>query len=359
MKKVGIISMYGIFNYGNRLQNYALYKYVENLGFDAYSIKNYPYSNNKIKNLKDIYHYLKRKKAPFKTSKKRKDNFKKFNNKIKFWNKEITYYNAKKFDFDYFIVGSDQVWNPNYRSLSYIELLSFAEKKKRISYAASFGISKLDEKYHNTARKELLEFNKISVRENTGKEIVEGLTKRNDVEVVIDPTMLLKKEEWDEVSIKPKQYHGEKYILTYFLGELSEERKNVIKNTAKEHDCKIINLLDENDPYYTCGPSEFLWLEKNAFLICTDSFHSSVFAIIYNRPFVVFDRDGQGKNKMGSRIDTLITKFKLKDRKYNEKSITKNNLNCDYSEASIILEKEREKSRIFLENALELNDRGE
>ena len=71
----------------------------------------------------------------------------------------------------------------------------------------------------------------------------------------------------------PKQLKNDKYILNYFLGELSEQRKNEIERIAKENDCEIINILDKNGPYYETGPSEFLYLEQNAFLICTDSFH--------------------------------------------------------------------------------------
>ena len=113
--------------------------------------------------------------------------------------------------------------------------------------------------------------------------------------------------------------------------------------------------MDKNSPFYECGPSEFLWLEKYAFLICTDSFHSSVFAILYNRPFVIFDREQKNIVSMNSRLETLIKKFKLKNRKF-EGKITKENLNHDYSEAYKILEKERKKSEVFLKKALDIKD---
>lgn len=98
-----------------------------------------------------------------------------------------------------------------------------------------------------------------------------------------------------------------------------------------------------------------MWLEKNAFLICTDSFHSSVFAILYNRPFIVFDREGNGQG-MNSRIETLISKFKLKNREYNGKNITKENLEHDYTEAYKILDEERKKSDNFLRKALDIEE---
>ena len=197
----------------------------------------------------------------------------------------------------------------------------------------------------------------MSVREDRGKEIVEELTGRKDAEVLIDPTMLLTREEWDLVAKKPNNLkNNKKYIFNYFLGNLSSQRKEEIYKIAKEYDCFIINFLDPNDPFYMCGPSEFLYLEKNAFLICTDSFHSSVFAILYDRPFVVFKREQFGMENMGSRLDTLIDKFKLKNRRYNEKNITFENLNHDYSEAYKILSIERKKSDAFLKNALNIKD---
>lgn len=164
--------------------------------------------------------------------------------------------------------------------------------------------------------------------------------------------MLLTPEEWDKVSKKPEQLNFDKYILCYFLGELSEHRKKEIARVAKENNCKIINILDKNDLFYETGPSEFLYLEKNAFLICTDSFHSSVFAILYNRPFVVFDREDSSV-KMKSRLDTLLQKFKLVDRWY-KGEIKKEQLKTDYTKAYEILEKEREKSMNFLKRALDI-----
>ena len=164
--------------------------------------------------------------------------------------------------------------------------------------------------------------------------------------------MLLSAKEWDEVSKKPEQLKTDRYILNYFLGELSEERKKEIQRIADENNCEVINILDKNSPFYETGPSEFLYLEKNAFLICTDSFHSSVFAILYNKPFIVFDRE-ENIVKMNSRLETLLSKFKLENRWY-KGHITDELLKVDYTEAYKILENERKKSEDFLKRALDL-----
>ena len=94
-----------------------------------------------------------------------------------------------------------------------------------------------------------------------------------------------------------------------------------------------------------------MYLEKNAFLICTDSFHSCIFAILFNTPFLVFDREDNNVS-MNSRIETLLNKFKLDDRKFTGK-ITYQNLKKDYIEAYKILEIEKKKSYEFLKNAFE------
>ena len=247
-----------------------------------------------------------------------------------------------------------QVWNPTIGRLRDVDLLSFTKTRNKIAYAASIAVNEIANKLHNEAQREWNKFKAISVRENRGKELVEEITGRKDIEVLVDPTMLLTAEEWDKVSKKPKMLKNNKYILNYFLGELSEERKKEIERVAKENDCEIVNILDENSPYYECGPSEFLYLEKNAFLICTDSFHSSVFAILYNTPFLVFNREDKIAS-MNSRIETLLSKFNLEDRKYKEK-ITSKDLKANYGEAYKILEQEREKSRKFLEKALKQED---
>ena len=183
---------------------------------------------------------------------------------------------------------------------------------------------------------------------------MEDLTNRKDVEILVDPTMLLDANEWDKVSKEPENMIKRRYILNYFLGGISEERKKEINRIAEENNCSVINILDKKDPFYISGPSEFLYLEKNAFLICTDSFHSSVFAILYNTPFIVFNREDKTEC-MNSRIDTLLSKFELKDRYYNGK-ITNNLLKCDYSKSYKILELERKKSDDFLKKALDIKE---
>ena len=361
MKKISIITIYDENNFGNRLQNYAVQEIVKRSNNEVISVKYQRDYEIKIKyRIKILLRELKRYLNNDNRNKKLKL-FRNFNQNIKVTDKMYNLKNIVKYDkknnTDYYIVGSDQVWNPHFGRLTDIELLNFTNKKK-VAFSASFGISKLPDDCIEKAKKYLSNFKAISVREDVGKKIIGDLNINKDVEVLIDPTMMLNADEWNKVSKEPKQIsklNEKKYILNYFLGKLSEERKNEINRIAKENDCEVINILDKNDPFFVSGPSEFLWLEKNAFLICTDSFHSSVFAILYNRPFVVFNREDKNES-MNSRIETLISKFNLKNREFNGKNITKENLGHDYTETYKILEQERIKSETFLKKALDIDE---
>ena len=356
MKKIAILTINDDTNFGNRLQNYALQEILnkKNLIVKTIDNKNIKKTKNLLKQFIFFNKGILRRFSPLKRH-RRWRKFVEFNKNFIYSN-EIIYLDTIPSDIleynDYFIVGSDQVWNPTITRLSTIDVLKDVVPNKRISYAASFGIDRLPKKNEEIVKQEISKFKSISVRENEGKKIIEDLTGRKDVEVLIDPTMLLTSKEWDKISKKPKMIKNKNYILNYFLGDLSEQRQKEIERIAKENECEIISILDKNSIFYECGPREFLYLEKNAFLICTDSFHSSVFAILYNRPFIIFDREDE-KVKMNSRIDTLLSKFNIKNRRYDGK-ITDKNLKHDYSDAYKILEQERKKSEAFLEKALDL-----
>lgn len=360
-KKIGIITIIDNNNYGNRLQNYAMQEYLKKKYYNCETIVNYLTTNKKENNIIYLLRIIKVKLQVFKdkTSKNNKNErgrkFQEFNKNIIYSKKYLNLLNKKiNTSYDFFITGSDQVWNPNFARLQDADLLVFADSQKRISFSASFGIDRLDKKYIKNVSKSLIKFKAISVREDDGKKIAEELTNRNDIEVLVDPTMLLNADEWDKVSKRPEQLKNDRYILNYFLGELSEKRRQEIEKIAKENKCEIINILDKNSPFYQTGPSEFIYLEKNAFLICTDSFHSCVFAIIYNKPFIVFDREDNTVS-MNSRIETLLNKFKLQDRKYTGK-IDENLLKCNYENAYKILEEEKKKADAFLKKALDIGE---
>ena len=353
-KNIGIVTIIDNKNIGNRLQNYAVQEFLKENNITSMTINNSG-SITGILKLKNILRQIIKQKDRLKRL-RRLLKFVNFNNNIKLTRWSLSSNkngNKANQSFDYFLVGSDQVWNCEFNSFSDIFFLPFADIKKRNAFSASFGFSNIPVDKKEIYKKFLKEMNKVSVREERGKEIIEELTGRKDVEVLLDPTMLIETESWENVSKKPKQLdkiEKEKYILNYFLGKLSEERKAEIERVAKENNCKIINILDKNDPFYSCGPSEFLYLEKNAFLVCTDSFHSSVFAILFNTPFVVFNRE-DSTTKMNSRLDTLLKKFNLQDRWF-DKKIKDSQMIADYKNVNKILNEERSKAKKFITEAL-------
>lgn len=363
-KKVGIITIYDMNNYGNRLQNYATVNYLSQKGFQVDTLIIKEYSVKKIiKRLlgkKQVEHWnvIQESKKYIETlnplEKERYTVFRDFS--YKYTNvRDVIYYKELKGllskQYDYFITGSDQVWNPTIGQAASWEFIAFAQKNKRISWAASFGIDEIPNKYIDWIRNNLSMMNHISVREDKAKEIVEQLTEHK-AEVLIDPTMMISANEWREISRKPKNVDTNRnYLLTCFIGNKQENVQNEISELANKYNLSIYNLLDPNNKdLFVSGPSEFIYLIDHASVVLTDSFHASVFSFLLQKPFLVYKRESKEKNMM-SRIETLLKKFDL-ERKYVCNNMENDIFECDYTKGYRILEMERNKADIFLNQAL-------
>lgn len=318
--KVGIYTITEGENYGNRLQNYALQSVLEKKGYRVRTLLDEYYKNdwrfklkNSIKNITGI------KKNRFT---KRCEKFNRFNRKyIKFEREKIN--NNRRFKhvnkYECFVAGSDQIWNPNFEITTSASFLKFANNKKKIAVAASFGVSKIENNHIKKIYKDYLEeFNAISVREDSGAKIVEDLIGK-EVPVLIDPTLMLSREEWDEIIRKPKKVPNGKYVFCYFLGEYEERLVNEINNYAKERNLEIVFLENEwfqlgvsSDDEFCIDPSEFVWLLKNSEKVITDSFHAAVFSVIYQREFITITRKSEAGD-MSSRMLTLSKEFNIKN----------------------------------------------
>lgn len=155
---------------------------------------------------------------------------------------------------------------------------------------------------------------KLSVREEAGAKIIKDLTGR-DAEVLVDPTMMLTREKWLSIAKEAPNKPKGKYLLTYFLGGVPSKYKRQIKNIAERNNLEIINLADIRDKEtYITGPSEFIDYINSCSILCTDFFHGTVFSILMEKPFIVFERMGTSSS-MFSRINTLLDKFDLNSRK--------------------------------------------
>lgn len=340
MRTLGIITLTGYFNYGNRLQNYALTRTFEKLGFQVYTIWN----KNFMSRVKDQIKI----RLVWNPRYKRYRKFYKFS---RTYMKEV-HIHSKRTLFDHIVIGSDQVWNPKYINENPYLLYEPLSNENVIVYAASLGIEQLPEEWKTIFRNRLSRYNYISVREITGKNILSQELGLRNIELVPDPTLLLSRNEWNEIKRKPDAMkEHSKYILNYFLGDLSTEESNVINEYARVSGCEIIDILNEKNKMFDSDPAEFISLIENAFLICTDSFHACVFSFIYDRPFIVFKRKGCS-DYMYSRINNLLTIFDLRNREFEGKEITIKNLNHDYKNSYLILEQEKRKGISFIKKSV-------
>lgn len=377
MGKIAIVTLNGYFNYGNRLQNYAAQEVLKSLGFSVETIivETKPSikkdkENNIIERLLNsggptavlkkannkLWHILNRNKIK-NYNEIRTDRFKEFTTDYIL---ETNYSIAENKipsnlsdEYDYFVVGSDQVWNPSYINGSSIYFLTFCSKEKRIAFSPSFGVSEIPPNYIEQYRDWLSGMYNISVREDAGAKIIKKLTGR-DVPVLVDPTLMLTKEAWLSIASVSKTKPQGKYLLTYFLGSIENEYRKKINKIAKANSLEIVNLANIKDGNaYKTGPSEFIDYINSASVFCTDSFHGAVFSILMETPFIVFDRKSNSPS-MFSRIDTLLNKFDLSSRKV--ENITSNNqiFNIDFTHVPQILNIERNNTSLYLKEALGL-----
>lgn len=352
--KVGVVSQFVYDNFGNKLQNFALQQVLRGYAETVITIKNNPRAENAAQRL-CWFTFVAEAELLYRLSgRNRKAESVRFHHthikdSVKWYclNEEAP--SLHKMDVcNFYCAGSDQVWKPGSGRAGALHYLGFADREQTFSYAASFGVEEIPEEHKEAVRKGLQHIKHISVREDAGKRIVEELTGRTDVEVLVDPTMLLTTQEWDKILRAPKAKLPEKYILTYFLGPVSTERRAAIQQKADQMGCQIIEVMDKNSPFYAIGPDMFVYLIKHAQMVCTDSFHGSVFSFLYQRRLAVFDREGSGNN-MGSRIDTLAAKFHLEHCRVKGNVLPGWDDEPDYTEGYKELETEREKSKRFLD----------
>jgi len=365
MKKIGIITLNGYFNYGNRLQNFALQEILKSYNFEVETLWIKRSQTKKRENvlkrflkvfLKPVNVAQRTKKIlfPDKNKAKRIKRFKEFSNQyINESNYIISEQNLHEDilnTFDFFVTGSDQVWNPFYIKGSSLFFLTFAPIEKRISYAASFGVSEIPKEHVENYKKWLSEMENISVREQDGVDIVKRLTNRN-VPELIDPTLLISREDWLTITKEAKNKPKKEILLTYFLGKIPKSTQKIINKYKREYKLTIVNLANPKyKKHYLTDPAEFLDYIYSARLFFTDSFHGALFSILFETPFIVTNRKSKTPS-MNSRIETLLTKFNLKSRhidNFDDKDI----MNVDFSHTSEVLKNERRRAFKYLRNSL-------
>lgn len=230
-----------------------------------------------------------------------------------------------KENYDCVMIGSDQQWAPACFYSKLNTLLFVPDGVKRASYATSMGVSQIPKNTHKLLKNFISRMDYISVREETGKSIITSVTGREDVQVVPDPTFLLTSEQWVNYIPDKKLYDG-KYVFCYFLGNSDLPVKKVI-DWAKKEGVKPIFVrnvesysrkkVDYEDSIVLDAPTveEFVNYIRHADLVCTDSFHCTVFSIINNTDFATFYRtQSTNKDSRNSRIDDLLARCECTNR---------------------------------------------
>ncbi len=394
MKKIGIVThYYKNVNFGGNLQAYALCKFLNKRGYNAEQIS-FTFAEDSAPQTapKSVFEKLKEKgffgciklayrliKKPFAKYKKENRYKKKYNlraRRVKAFedfSNRLTPHSEKVYsaqnisqcvnDYDVFITGSDQVWNMSwYRPAFFLDFVP--SNKKKISYGASLGASKLQPHEKEIFKKSLSDFTAISVREQSALRAIEDVTPF-EAQHVCDPVLLLERQNWDEVC--SNKIVDEKYVFCYFLGNNKAER-NIAEQYAKRKGLKLVtipyadgynvNVKDfnrKNVLMFDSSPQDFISLIKHAEYVFTDSFHAVVFSCIYHKQYFVFHRDKTAS--MSSRITDVTRLFNAEERfcagkdRQNLRYVL-NLKDIDYSKENKELEKLRKNSIDFLEENL-------
>ncbi|EGR4210761.1 polysaccharide pyruvyl transferase family protein [Vibrio cholerae] len=265
---------------------------------------------------------------------------------------EISY--IKKYQFDAYVVGSDQVWRPAYSPGMPAFFLSFLNKSddaKRIAYAASFGIDNCNEFSQEALREYsffLKGFDAVAVREDSAVDLCEqhfGVT----AEHVLDPTFLLDKEMYIQLVEQDKCPASNGDMMVYMLDQ-SSDKKAIIQAVANERSLTPYTVMPDEKGVY---PPVTQWLRgfMDAEFVVTDSFHGVVFSIIFNKPFIAIGNRDRGL----ARFTSVLKMFGLQDRlifSINELTTQLINQPIDFSKVNLLKTEKQKFAMDFLNNAL-------
>lgn len=375
--KIGILSLVLHTNYGGIIQSYALQTVLERMGHKVVvftrdrSIK-YGFLRQLLSDSKTIVkRYLLHRDAEFVCLKKMEvERKERERNTRVFIDRYIHTRFLKKLqgsevkDLDAIVVGSDQVWRSGYfrghwNTALEDAFLKFVEKKniKKVAYAASFGTDEWEftEEETSACSRLIQLFDAVGVREESGVDLCREKLLRNDAICVLDPTLLLSKEDYIELVNNTKEEKNKGNLMCYVL-DMSEDKQIIIDHIAQSRHLKPFTTNSRIDNFSApqkdrIQPPLEQWLNgfMRAEFVVTDSFHACVFSIIFGKPFVVV-----GNSKRGlSRFDSLLSMFGLSDHMI----MTENDYKEDYdysipAETYEILASKKQESMQFLHNSL-------
>lgn len=316
--RIGIYTQKLENNYGGILQNYALHQVLKSLGHVPITFDFRPKTNlfwyfiSQCKNFLFILMGKKRTIKKYKKGPKRSVLTEQFikNNINTSWRMQfITPLVPLLLKIECAITGSDQVWRPSYNILSYA-YLKFIKRKdiKKIAYAASFGVDTWEYSENDTkkCRQWIKDFTAISVREDSGVILCEKYLGVNAVHV-LDPTLLLTKEVYGKLCSNINPICNNPFLAAYIL-DMSKEKELLVRRIAQSKGLKCIIFSAEKNISITI--EQWLSIYRDASYVVTDSFHGTVFSIIFRKSFNTIINESRG----ASRFESLLSIFNLKNR---------------------------------------------
>ena len=360
MKKIGILTFHRAVNYGAQLQAYALQRTVSELGADC-ELVDYicpaitkPYKPFNIKKNKPLQSFAKSC-IMFNRRRKKNKSFESFQNKIVKSKEQYTpeTISQVKDKYDLFITGSDQVFSPWCVDFDPAYFLTFAEDRKKYSYAASFATKEIPEDKKEEFSRRLSGFQKISVREKDGVRLTKELCGK-DAFVSLDPTILLNADKWSEIAQAPST--SEPYILIYtVMPQIS--LVDFARKLAKEKNMKIIFLSDA--PHFpnkniecvrASSVESFIGYIKNASYVVSNSFHATAFSVIFHRSMFI---EFQNKINRNVRSESFLGELGI------SRGIDSGNAEeteIDWNDVDKKLDVQRQKSLDYLKSIITENN---
>lgn len=346
--KAGIVTFEKAINYGTSLQAVALLKVLQEQEIDAAFVHHYCEEIDKTSRVFD----WKQARSPAYTlahlynldvARKRKNQFKRF------WNQHYVTGPDDPAHYDIVIAGSDQVWNYNLTARDWFFFLDFPKGKlKKVSYAGSFGLSQIDPALQPSICPLLEDFDYISVREQTAAGLVEEICGRK-VPVVLDPTLLLNRQQWSELADLDFSHRGYIFVYTVFnSNSLWEFAYELSKKTGLPIRTISYSKIHRRKAEYTldAGPAQWLSHILNAEYVVTNSFHGFAFSVNFEKQF--YYELPPHSSGVGSRLSDMAQAYGLTGRELKHKD----ECAIDYAPVRDKLEKDREKSMDFIRSFL-------
>lgn len=321
-KKVAIVTWIKYDNFGTFLQAFALQKVLKDMGCDSCILDDHTIieegrCTNHPSALKRWYYSFRfllssllRKGIGLYLKEKRSHKlYGQFRRRYLNVDTQIQPLSALDERYDTFVCGSDQIWYPSALIFSPYYYLNFTQKKK-IAYAPSIGTSRYPNDFIPKVKPLLERFDKLSVREQVGAEIIGTIVGR-EVPAVLDPTLLLEGHDWEKMALSSPSCKHE-YVLCYFL-TYNEAYIHFVVDYARRHSLRVVGFAlygqknDYADIVLAAGPHGFLSAVKHANMVFTDSFHGTIFSLQFRKKFCTFKRFADhDPNNQNSRVNNLL-----------------------------------------------------